>query len=231
MTRVAGVDGCRTGWIVVVAESGTRLSPEKCVVLGNFGNVLDVTRGCACVAVDIPIGLTEGSSRDADKEARQRLGQPRASSVFPAPPRPLLGEFSYAQACAMSARISGKKISRQTYGLLRKIREVDEAMKPALQTRIVETHPELGFWALEGGRALVDSKRTDRGKRERRRLLMRVYTASFARLSPPPGSRSDDLHDACVAAWTASRYVQGQAGRVPQNPPKDARGLRMEIVF
>ncbi len=41
----------------------------------------------------------------------------------------------------------------------------------------------------------------------------------------------DDLLDACAAAWTAGRVAKGAAERLPETPPTDARGLRMEIVF
>jgi len=43
----------------------------------------------AGIAIDIPIGLLEGP-RVCDKAARKLLGQPRGSSVFPAPCRPAL---------------------------------------------------------------------------------------------------------------------------------------------
>src|SRR5262249_18232362 len=45
------------------------------------------------------------------------------------------------------------------------------------------------------------------------------------------GAKPDDVLDACVAAWTAERKTIGRARRVPQAPPVDTRGLRMEIWF
>ena len=41
----------------------------------------------------------------------------------------------------------------------------------------------------------------------------------------------DDLLDAIVAAWSASRVANGVAKRLPENGETNADGLRMEIVF
>ena len=41
----------------------------------------------------------------------------------------------------------------------------------------------------------------------------------------------DDVLDAIVAAWTASRVVTGIAVRLPIDPERDESGLRMEIVY
>ena len=55
----------------------------------------------------------------------------------------------------------------------------------------------------------------------------------LARLPVPATARmdvgADDLLDACACAWSASRIAEGRAFAFPQNPPRDARGLRMEI--
>jgi predicted RNase H-like nuclease len=45
------------------------------------------------------------------------------------------------------------------------------------------------------------------------------------------GAKVDDVLDACVAAWTAERIARDEAKRLPCDPPRDARGLRMEIWF
>ncbi len=213
------------------AMSGPKLSVESCGVVQDFGQVLRVTEDCACIAIDIPIGLTDGPTRDADREARRLLGWPRRTSVFSAPPRPLLQTSTYAKACAISLRLNKKKISRQTFGLLPKIRQVDEAMSPVEQGRVIETHPEVGFWALNGRQPVLESKKAAPGMSKRRLLLQQAFAAQTIRLDAPSGSRVDDVYDSCVAAWTAFRYSRGEAERVPLHPPKDRKGLRMEIVF
>jgi predicted RNase H-like nuclease len=40
----------------------------------------------------------------------------------------------------------------------------------------------------------------------------------------------DDVLDAFVAAWTAGQAVFGKVITLPENPPRDTKGLRMEMV-
>ncbi len=39
----------------------------------------------------------------------------------------------------------------------------------------------------------------------------------------------DDILDACAACWTAARILRDNAIRIPKRPPRDKRGLVMEI--
>lgn len=187
------------------------------------------TAGCSAVAVDIPIGLSDDGRRAADFAARSLIGG-RRSSVFPPPARALLGCCDYASANALPRRTSGRGISRQTFNILGKIRDADGAMAPGLQQRLVESHPEVSFCALNADVHLQHAKRTAAGREERRGILSGVF-ADLARLSPPPGAGWDDLYDACVLAWTAARLATGRESRLPATPQFDARGLRMEIVY
>ena len=43
------------------------------------------------------------------------------------------------------------------------------------------------------------------------------------------GAQADDILDAFALCWTARRLAAGDAIRLPELPPHDARGLRMEI--
>ena len=55
---VAGVDGCRAGWVVVLADISEPQSIDAVVVVANFAAVLALTEACEAVVVDIPIGLS-----------------------------------------------------------------------------------------------------------------------------------------------------------------------------
>ena len=230
--RVAGVDGCRGGWLYVVASigAGGGLQLEACGVAANFRELIEATINCAAVAVDIPIGLSDDGRREADSEARRRLG-PRRSSVFPAPARCLLATGSYPEANAVSRSVVGKGLSAQAYGILDKIRDTDAAMTPELQSRIVESHPEVSFWSLAGDEPLAHYKRTPDGASERLRLLETVFGPEVRDLTKPRAAGWDDLYDACVLSWTASHVARGDAVHLPAQPQYDARGLRMEIVY
>ena len=231
--QVAGVDGCRGGWLIVYAEASGRLRLLDISIALTFEELIASTRDCAAVAVDIPIGLSDDGRREPDIAARQILRPLRHSSVFPAPVRPVLAATSYAEACAISAsaRPDDKQISKQTYAILPKIRQADGVMTPELQERIVEVHPEVCFWKLNGKRPMEQPKRTREGAQARRLLLSEALAAPLASVTIPLGAALDDLHDACAAASTAGRVAYGTAERLPPAPPRDSRGLRMEIVY
>jgi predicted RNase H-like nuclease len=107
-------------------------------------------------------------------------------------------------------------------------------MTPALQDRVIEVHPEVSFRAL-AARPLEYAKRKPAGYDERRALLedvleMSLWSREKARAVARP-AQPDDLLDATVVAWTAYRFANGSAERLPPEPPVDRRGLRMEIVY
>lgn len=201
-----GLDACRAGWVgVEQRERAPRLFPRFADALAAWPR--------ATVAVDTPIGLMDEGSGDraCDKLARAALG-PRRSSVFVPPLRKHL-----------RARSRPAGVSAQAWGIAPRIREVDDAMTRGLQRRVVEAHPELAFAALAGA-PMRHPKRTAAGARERVRAL------GLRRAPPvPTGARLDDVLDAWALAHEARRIALGVAQRYPERPPRDARGLRMEI--
>jgi predicted RNase H-like nuclease len=243
--RVAGVDGCKAGWVVVTAALTPAPRIDGVAVAASFKDVLAATSACAFVAVDIPIGLETACARAVDGLARRLLGK-RGSSVFPAPVRAAieiaggtkaadyaLGAYreAYARARAASLAACGKSLSCQAFGISAKIFEANDVMTPTLQERVFEAHPELAFSALNGGRPLDHAKLRPEGRRERLALLEKAFGAGVEALLLPRGAAWDDVYDACVLVLTAARIVRGEAVRVPDQPPLDARGLRMEIVY
>ncbi len=234
---VAGADGCRAGWVVVLRPMRGRL-PFIARVVASFAEVLALPEAPGTIAVDMPIGLPEltgAGGRLADVEARARLGG-RQSAVFAVPARAAVMETDYRAACAVAQRHSDppRKVAKQTFNIFPKIREVDALMTPELQERVVECHPEVAFWAMRG-EALdqpkkVKSRPYEPGLALRRGLLEQAgFPADFLR-DVPAGAGADDLLDACACAWTAGRLLVGEAIRFPAEPPRDARGLRQEIV-
>lgn len=225
---VAGLDGCRVGWVMVTVPMAAAGAPEVEVVT-DLSLVTDrLQRGSlAAAAIDIPIGLPPDQPRAVDREARLRLG-PRRSSVFPAPVRPVLVAATYAEACRISRAACGRAVSRQLFAILPKIREVDALQSPALQDRLFEMHPEVSFTEL-GGAPMQFHKSTTAGRAERLSALRRAFPdlGGVADVRPP-GSRPDDVLDALVGAWTAMRYVAGLHTRL--GGATDGRGLRMEII-
>lgn len=235
---MAGADGCKAGWVVASRRPG---SPEP--VLRVVAAIAELDRWDeppAVLGIDVPIGLLDRArpgGRDCDRLARSLLGQPRARSVFSPPTRPALRAKSFEEALrrnrATAGNAKGSGLSRQSFGILPKIREVDEWLSRAPRMRVHEVHPELSFFELRGGRAVLASKKSKEGFRLRRRLLEKAWNCPLASIIEAQRSSkvaADDIIDAMAACWTAERILAGRAVRLPSEPPTDSRGLRMEIV-
>jgi predicted RNase H-like nuclease len=242
--QVAGVDGCRAGWFVAIATAAAgdsgRDAPytyvlEDSFVAAPFAEILSKTCNCELVCVDIPIGLSDGAiPRRCDIEARKLLGRPRASSIFPPPIRFCLAAKDYETASRICFEQSGKKLNKQSFFIMSKIREVDRKMTPELQQRVREIHPELSFWALAGGKPARHNKKTLAGRNERIVLLSPIFSDVqhfVAQARQPNKVGPDDILDAVAAAWTAGQVVIGRAMTLPDSPEFDSRGLKMEILY
>ena len=223
-----GVDGCSAGWISFKFDTSSRATFVELIdlpaVLRNHPSDF------ACLAVDIPIGLLDGS-RACDPAARRILGQPRGCSVFPAPCRAAVQARDYAAANAMNRLQTGRGISRQAWCISPKIRQVDEAITPDCQQWAFEVHPEICFWALNGERPMKFRKKTVQGKADRLTLLNKVFPEMEQHLSHRAHHVGvDDVLDAAVAAWTALRMQDRRAERVCE-PEQDERGLAAAIHY
>jgi predicted RNase H-like nuclease len=236
--RLYGVDGCRGGWVVASADPGLGgLCFERLADLGPL--LARAAAGQALVVVDTPIGLPEAGPRACDLAARTRLGAPRAASVFPAPCQAALLGANYAEACALNADACGRRLTLECFHLLPKIRQLDAVMTPDLQRWVREGHPEVIFAELAGGpRGLAHYKKTAAGEAERLGLLARYLPAlsadglseARAGLGRAAPAR-DDLVDAAACLVAAYRLRRGLARCLPSDePPRNARGLRMEII-
>ncbi len=233
--KIAGVDGCKAGWLRLVQD--LRNGEIKSDVSADASELFDRQPQPVVLGIDIPIGLTESGPRDCDRLARNLLGRPRGSSVFPAPVRPALGTTDREKASRITQAADGRRVGVQAWGLYRKIREIDFVLRtrPDLSSTVREVHPEVSFRAWNGGQAMQFSKRTPKGRDERRRLVDRDFgpdafetVRSEFRVSDVA---HDDILDAFAVLWTASRIHRGLAVTLPEEPTVDAVGLRMEIVF
>ena len=237
---VAGVDGCRGGWLVALRSLSTPAGLEL-RLLHTFAEVIAMPEMPRIIAVDMPIGLPErigAGGRGPDRLARAKLGA-RQSSVFAVPSRSAVMAADYRAACDASLATSDppRKISKQVFNLFPKIREIDRLITPALQDRVVECHPELAFWALNDRRPLLESKKVKSRAHpagfDERRALLRSAGYATERLAAHSFAKSDvgadDVLDAAINSWAAMRIALGVATRFPEHPERDARGLRIEI--
>ena len=73
---VAGVDGCRSGWLAVFLDASGRTAP-RLRLFPAFAEILAAPEQPERIAVDMPIGLPErivGSGRAAEMAVRPLLG-------------------------------------------------------------------------------------------------------------------------------------------------------------
>jgi predicted RNase H-like nuclease len=236
---LAGIDGCRTGWVVAfVRMAGDEVRVR---VVPRFADVLAAPEVPGVVAVDIPIGLPERAGyggRAAENAVRPLLGK-RQSSVFSVPSRAALMADDYRAACAIALATSDppRKVSKQFHMIAPKIREVDACLRAEAGTasRVFEVHPEVAFWRLNGARALDEPKKVrgrchEPGLALRRRLLIEAgVSAAAVDAVAPKGAGADDLLDALACAAIARRIHAGAAHPFPDPPECDAFGLPMAI--
>ncbi len=132
MTLVLGVDGCPGGWCCVAIDADTT-EIASAEVHPTFERVLQSPATLICV--DIPIGLLDvPGQRACDVEARRLLGRGRASSVFPPPSRRSLSFAEYREASDVNFQITERRLSKQSFNISPKVREVDGLMKPAFRS-------------------------------------------------------------------------------------------------
>jgi predicted RNase H-like nuclease len=191
----------------------------------------------AVVLIDMPIGLKETGphERQCDRAARKFLKK-RGSSIFPAPCRQSLAEKDYLAASDLNQAVTGRRLSKQTYHLMPKIRELDGFIRGTGRgLDIREFHPELGFLALNRFVPLTYSKKNRSGREERLEILSRYVPCSTAILSeavtrfPRNQGGVDDILDALCGAVAAS--FKDHLVSLPAVPETDPCGLPMQIVY
>ena len=229
MAKIAGIDGCGALWLAITHEPGST---------SFLASILDTDelaiQPWALAAIDIPMGLPERGSREADLLAR-KLIRPRGSSVFPSPIRSALSAQSWSEACDITYSQDGRRVSRQTFAILPKILAVDNCIRStSLRDRLFEIHPEVSFAAWQGC-PLQYPKRDSRGHELRRSLISGFFgDSAFANvMSQVKGKRvaADDIADAFAALWSANRLFSGTATRLPAEAVFDGLGLPMHIWY
>ena len=100
MAWLAGVDGCRGGWIAAFTDTQKPDHAPVVRVLSRFGDLFSGEILPDIVAVDMPIGLPDrvtGSGRGPERLVRPLLGE-RQSSVFAIPARAAVAALEIGRA-------------------------------------------------------------------------------------------------------------------------------------
>ena len=236
MSVFVGVDGCKAGWFAVgIGRDG---SYEH----GLFRSARELHEHHADserVLIDIQIGLSDRGSggRKCEYEARSVLGG-RKSSVFVSPARGTLDALDYVSASAVNFELTGKKLSKQTWFIMDKIREVDALVRSdeRARSRFCEVNTELVFWALNGRVPMMHYKKTPEGFAERMELLESLYPRRRELFEECVGSylrkdvARDDVVDAIAPA--VGLYVSGgEVATIPEVPEVDSMGLGIRMTY
>ncbi len=234
-----GVDGCKGGWFYFAIDASGMYHHG---VVKTLSELVVQADSSDLILVDIPIGIPDDTTiRRCDDMARQNLRPYRDKSVFPVPARPALQATKYADAAALNRKAARKSISKQTFNIMPKIREVDTLMQHDSKARRIvrEVHPEICFWSINSAKPMRFYKKTEQGFKERVELLEHcrrgawdaiAATADIYRKTRHPGIgvARDDIVDAMANTITA---LQPNLHTLPDNPPLDSTGLPMEMVY
>jgi len=243
-----GIDSCKGGWLCV----GLNRKGEHCAfVAENIRCAYQMMQEqkAKIALIDIPIGLSDDAEeRKCDKHARQFVGE-RHSSVFRVPCRQAMDAYKEGADHETgkkagekeSRRIAGGPMSEQTWSIAPKIAEVDDFLQsPAYVNNekfmLRETHPEVCFRALSPRDADLEYSKSEPAGQEERRKILASHLPDAKKIESEikrclkSGVDDDDILDAMVAAVTAKIGFR-RFDTLPPNPPKDSRGLPMEMVF
>ena len=231
-----GVDWSSGSWLTVAFDTS---GFDHAAVFEEVGELWQRYEETAeRILIDVPIGLIEDGSegRECDSLARSVLG-PRSASVFTPPVREATRKRRYPAAKRVNERKADTSLSKQAFAISDSIAAVDDLMRnvPEARATFSESHPEVCFRAF-AGEPLKHSKKTAGGYAERMRTL-----ASYDTDAPPVVQAAaeatggekvavDDVLDAVVLAYTA-RPGPGTLRSLPSEPPTDAKGLPMQIVY
>ncbi|OIQ49877.1 hypothetical protein BerOc1_01805 [Pseudodesulfovibrio hydrargyri] len=230
--KFVGVDGCKAGWCAAWVADGR----WDVGVYPLFADLWSEHRDAASVLVDIPIGLADNANRTAESLLRERLG-PRRASVFNTPARAALHAGSKVAAKEINRKASGKSLSEQSLGIIKKIEEVDLFFAANLGAveKVFESHPELCF-ALAGGAPMRYPKRDTPGVLERYEILTRFVPDVRGLLDrvrgmfPASKVAGDDMFDALILAVTGRQGARRMRS-LPDPAERDAAGLPMAIWY
>ena len=235
MKKISGVDGCKGGWLAFHFD-GKNWSENLFEEINELYRASDSN----IILIDIPIGLRsiETSERLCDLESRKILNK-RKSSIFPAPSRLAIRCKEYRRALQKNKKATGRGLSKQSFNIMPKIKEVDDFIQSAnynpRKKLIREVHPDVCFWGLNGCSEMNYKKKSALGICERLQVLS-AYIKNVNKIFDQTRSRyyktqvaDDDIIDALVCAVTA--LFNGSLSTFPLAPETDTKGIPMEIVY
>jgi len=232
-----GIDGCQSGWVASYLEDEIQWKFEIFSTIEKLWKKFSYTK---LIMIDIPIGLREKGSKPrlCDKAARKFLTRTRSSSIFPTPCRASLYTDTYIEANQINTKMTGKGLSKQTWNISGKIREVDILLRndPKASKVFIESHPELCFAALSNNTPMKHYKKKEDGIKERLLVIGSFYKNPKQILREAILQLSkekvlvDDILDAWILAISGSKGLSNLRF-LPDNFEFDSKGLPMRMAI
>jgi len=233
--KYAGIDGCKYGWCLVLSEHGTLRFGG---LYRTITELLEAHSDLDRVLIDMPMGLSSKNRlRTIETTMRKELSK-RASTVFGVPCRESLKASSYVEASTVNQQIVGKKLSKQTYYISPKIREIDVflAQNPIYKNILIESHPEICFKYLN--HQIVWSKKSTPEGIEERLQILEQYDATIRTLfdemvknSKRKNLKRDDIVDAICLCLVNQLAGKQEMRFIEDKIEKDEKEIKIRIGF
>lgn len=225
--RFVGVDWMKGKWIAV--ELHNNIIHHN--TFTSIKELCDYHENADVILIDVPIGLpenTEEAKDRPDQNARDYLKvKNRKSSIFNVPFRQMVYAENKEEFWELSQNL-GAKVSSQSFGIIKCIRDVDKFLNanPEWHNRLLESHPECAFQALNNGQGVEFSKHSAEGIELRTEIISKYVRDVKDLLRMTPHEAREDILDALCLAVTAKVGYKS----IPENPKTDIKGLKMQIL-
>ncbi|KAA3632584.1 MAG: DUF429 domain-containing protein [Bacteroidetes bacterium] len=232
---LAGIDGCKKGWLMVKHEQGK-------YNYGVYENIDDLATDNPDLKrsfIDIPIGLSsKGFMRTIDGVIRKELPG-RSSTVFNPPCREALQFENYEQAKKENIRIEGKGISKQAFFISTKIKEVDDfLLQNNLEFEVFESHPELCFKYLNPAKEVLLTRKSTSEGAEERMAILKQYDRNILSLyqqildnTKRSNVKKDDILDAICLCIANRLSEKNNYSLLKDKNSVDLSGIEIKIAF
>ena len=233
-----GVDGCKYGYVAVnITDNDFEINVFK-----NIEEICAKYSDSNTILIDMPIGLPENTYDIRPETEGRKILSSRSSCIFTVPCRQAVYEEDYYKANEINRNILGKGLSKQSFSISSKIKEIDEFLNNAseFKNRLLESHPEICFAMLnfDGRMAMpiFENKKTEEGMERRLEVLSRYYEKTdeireVLYSDDKLKGIKDDIIDALCLSITGMLGYKNGFKTIPQNPMKDSKGLFMQMVY
>lgn len=229
-----GIDGCKGKW-VAVALTESSFEVDK---FDTIDEICERYSNADSIIIDMPIGLVDNNKEVRPERTARKYLKGKSSSIFNVPCREAVYSDSYEEACNKNKTALGISLSKQSYNVCSKIREVDEFLNnnSKWKNRLLEGHPEVCFAKLNDGKPVLENKTKIEGQKKRIEILSKYYKNTDKVVSNflndvKSRKKIDDVLDAlCLSIHGRLGLENGFCG-ILENPMEDKNGIKMNMYY